>query len=251
MMNSAIEEKVNMVVFPENYVPFDWLSPLAAKSARENLAIVTGLEHIIIGKEVYNYTAIILPFKFFDIIPTAAVFFQLKKHYSPEEKRLINGYGFHAATDDEDRPIYRWKDCYFPVYCCYELSAIADRAEYMSWADMVVAVEYNRDTPYFSSILESLTRDLHCYCIQANTSEYGDSRIIQPTKSEERNILLVKGGLNNTLMIGEVDITALREFQIKDYTLQKGGLFKPTPPGIDVEIIKQKLAKSNELSANN
>jgi len=244
LMNSAIKNDANMIIMPENYVPIEWLPAMAAKAARENIAIITGIEHIIINNEhkrVYNYTAVILPFRYFETIPTSAVFYQLKKHYSPEEKRLIEGYGFEAITEAEDRAIFRWQDCYFPVYCCYELASINDRAEFISWADMVVAVEHNKDTNYFGSIVESLTHDLHCYCVQVNTSEYGDSRITQPTKHEAQNILTVKGGSNPTLLIGEVDIKSLREFQIKNYTLQRNGAFKPTPPGLEIGIVRGKI----------
>ena len=233
-----------MLVLPENYVPFEWLPQLASKVAREGLAIITGVEHVIAGTNVYNFTAVILPFKYFKTIPTAAIFFQLKKHYPPEEKRIIEGYEYKAIEGTVDRPLYRWHDCYFPVYCCYELASITDRAEFMSWADMVVAVEFNRDVNYFGSIVESLSRDLHCYFVQVNTSQYGDSRITQPTKSEERNLIAVKGGLNQSLLIGEIDIQALREFQIKTYNLQKNGMFKPTPPGIDVKIVRRKMEKT-------
>ena len=111
----------------------------------------------------------------------------------------------------------------------------------MSWADMIVAVEFNKDTNYFGSIVESLTRDLHCYCIQVNTSEYGDSRITQPKQTVEQNLITVKGGLNAALLVDEIDVQALREFQIKDYTLQKSGIFKPTPPGINKEIVRWKI----------
>lgn len=244
LVNEAIIEKVDMLVLPENYVPFEWLSSLASKAAREGLSIITGVEHIIVGKNVYNYTAVILPFKYFKTIPTAAIFFQLKKHCSPEETRIIEGYGYEAIEETAPRPLYRWNDCYFPVYCCYELTSISDRAEFMSWADMVVAVEFNSDVNYFGNIVESLARDLHCYFVQVNTSQYGDSRITQPTKSEVRNLISVKGGLNQSILIGEVDIQTLREFQIKNYNLQKNGIFKPTPPGINVRIVRQKLRKT-------
>jgi hypothetical protein len=253
IVNAAIKENTDMLVLPENYIPFEWLAPLAAKAAREDLAIVTGVEHIITkGKgrrkgSVYNYTAVILPFKYFNSIPTAAVFFQLKKHYSPEEKCQINGYGYNTTETNLKKSLYYWKGCYFPVYCCYELTVINDRAEFISLADMVIAVEFNKDTNYFSSIVESLTRDLHCYCVQVNTSEYGDSRIVQPTRSVEKNILSVKGGLNQTLLVGEINISELREFQLKEYTLQKNGKFKPTPPGINVEIVRSKIARSKNL----
>ena len=174
------------------------------------------------------------------------MFFQLKKHYSPEEKRIIEGYRYEAVDEKEKRPLYRWHDCYFPVYCCYELTDIKDRSEFMSWADMVVAVEYNKDTNYFGNIVESLTRDLHCYCVQVNTSEYGDSRITQPKQTVEQNMIAVKGGKNPALLIDEIDIQALREFQITKYELQKNGVFKPTPPGIDKDIVRRKLNRKDE-----
>jgi hypothetical protein len=116
----------------------------------------------------------------------------------------------------------------------------------MSWADMLVAVECNSDTTYFGSIVESLVRDMHCYCVQVNSSEYGDSRITQPAKNEKRDLLTVKGGLNQTLLVGEIDIQTLREFQIKDYTLQKGGDFKPTPPGINIEVVSGKIDRTTQ-----
>ena len=248
LVNGAITQKADMLVFPENYVPFEWLPFLARKAASAGLAIITGVEHLIVRKvkKVYNYTAVILPFKFRKTIPASAVFFQLKKHYSPKEKEIINGYGFNSVEETEERPLYRWHDCHFPVYCCHELTDIKDRSKFISWADMIVAVEHNKDINYFGSIVESLTRDLHCYCVQVNTSEYGDSRITQPKRTEERDLLMVKGGTNKTLLIGEIDIQTLREFQIMDYTLQKGGQYKPTPPGTDKNIVRKKIEDKND-----
>ena len=84
-----------------------------------------------------------------------------------------------------------------------------------------MAIEWNRDVNYYSNILESLSRDIHCYCIQVNSSEYGDSRITQPSKTEEKDIIRTKGGKNSTILIDEIDIERLREFQFKEYSLQK------------------------------
>ncbi|MCL2828780.1 MAG: hypothetical protein FWD99_08610 [Oscillospiraceae bacterium] len=244
LVNEAIIEKADMLIFPENYIPFEWLPSLEAKAAREGMAIITGVEHMLINnKEVHNYTAVILPFKYHKTIPTAAVSYQLKRSYSPEEKRVIEGYGFEVAEEKSDRLLYRWRDCYFPVYCCYEFVDIRDRAKFISWADMIVAVNHNKDTNYFGSIVESLSRDLHCYCVQVNTSKYGDSRIVQPKGTIERNMVVVKGGKNPALLVEEIDIQALREFQIKSYELQKGDKFKPTPPGVDKDIILAKRKK--------
>ena len=102
----------------------------------------------------------------------------------------------------------------------------------------------NRNTNYYSNIVESLSRDLHCFCIQVNTSEFGDSRITRPSKTEERDILKVKGGRNSAVLIDTIDISGLREFQIKGNVLQAKSpdskYYKQTPPTFDSNIAKQK-----------
>ena len=94
----------------------------------------------------------------------------------------------------------------------------------------------------YSNIMESLSRDLHCYCIQVNSSDYGDSRITKPSKTEKRDILRTKGGKNNTVLIDNVNILDLRNFQIKEYELQKQDKqFKPTPPDFKPKIVMKKI----------
>ena len=64
--------------------------------------------------------------------------------------------------------------------------------------------------------------------LQSNTSEYGDSRIVQPTKSISMNIARVKGGINGNVIIGEIDVDALRKYKKKPC---KNSEFKPLPAG--------------------
>lgn len=75
---------------------------------------------------------------------------------------------------------------------CQEIGRILNEAIRYK-ADIVFGVEWNKDTYYFGNIMEALSRDIYCYCVQSNMSEYGDSRIIQPTKKDLMNILKVKG----------------------------------------------------------
>jgi hypothetical protein len=248
VFNTALKERAKMLILPECYLPKEWLINLANKAANEQMAVITGIEHFIIGDTVYNVSAIILPFKH-NTIPSSAIFFQIKKHYSPDEKRLIEGLGKETAEKRAtgSRTLYHWNRCYFPVFCCYELTSIEDRASFMSYADLAIAIELNRDTNYFGSIVESMTRDLHCYCIQVNASQYGDSRIVQPKKTEERDLIKVKGGANATVLVDEINLAKLREFQIQSYELQQDKKlqgdhgFKPTPIGIDREIVRKKM----------
>ena len=254
MFNQALRGKADMLVMPESYLPFEWLPMLARACAANQMAVVTGIEHFIVGKEkdgdknanrkICNFTAVILPYIDHDR-KCAYISFHLKRHYAPFETQLIHGYNYREV-EGRNYELYKWNGCYFPVYCCYELASISERALFQSYADYLVAVEWNHDTKYFSNIMESLSRDLHCYCIQVNTSDYGDSRITMPAKSETMNCVQTKGGDNSTVLIGEIDIDKLRKFQIKEYELQtKDTTFKPTPPEFDKHKVMDKIQESS------
>lgn len=240
LINAAIDENADMLIMPEAYMPFEWLATVARTCARNNLAIVTGIEHVKMGTLIFNLTATILPYE--DILNKSAfISFHLKKYYAPAEKQEINGYRLKEMKG-EHYELYRWHDCYFPVYCCYELTSITERAMFQSYADFLVAIEWNKDVNYYSNILESLSRDIHCYCVQVNSSEYGDSRITKPSRTEDKDIMRTKGGRNSTILVDEIDISKIREFQLKEYNLQAyDKSFKPTPPGFEPKIVLKKI----------
>ena len=131
--------------------------------SRINLAVVNGVEHIKIDSNIYNLTAVILPYE--DAMSkNAYISFHLKTHYAPAEKREINGYRLQEISG-KHYEIYKWYGCYFPVYCCYELTSIIDRSMFQSYADFLVAIEWNRDVNYYSNILESICFYTNCYCL--------------------------------------------------------------------------------------
>lgn len=240
IINQSIKEDVDMLILPEACVPFEWLSTIARTCAKNQIALITGVEHIIFGKKVFNFTSIILPYKE-GTHPSAAIIMHLKNHYAPSEKQQIEGYRMQSV-EGKGYELYCWNDCWFPVYCCYELASIKDRSLFQSYADLLIAVEWNPDVNYYSNIMESLSRDLHCYCVQVNSADYGDSRITLPAKTESRDIIKTKGGINDTILIGSIDIEDLRDFQLKEYSLQKrSGAFKPTPPLFDKDIVEKKI----------
>ena len=105
----------------------------------------------------------------------------------------------------------------------------------------MVAVEYNKDVNYFSNLVESVSRDLHCYVAQVNSSDYGDTRITQPTQTYNKDIIKVKGGENNVTLTGTIEIDKLREFQRKKYNITKNDKsFKALPPDFDInEVLKR------------
>lgn len=243
LLNKAISEGADMLILPEAFLPFEWIPTLARTCEKNQLAVVTGVEYLKIGHsgKIYNLTAVILPYKDKHEYESSYIGFHLKRHYAPVEIKNIEGYRLKPVAGDHYE-LYCWNDCWFPVYCCYELASIKDRSLFQSYADMLIAVEWNRDTNYYSNIVESLARDLHCYCVQVNYCNYGDSRITQPTKTEIMDIVKVKGGKNSTIIIGEIDIKRLREFQFMGVSIQDiNREFKFTPPEFDTDIIYKKM----------
>lgn len=243
LLNEAIAEGADMLVLPEAFIPFEWIPTLARTCEKNQLAVVTGIEHVKIEQkgEIYNLTAVILPYMDKHNYQSSYIGFHLKRHYAPAEIKSIEGYRLKPVAGNHYE-LYCWNDCWFPVYCCYELASIKDRSLFQCYADMLIAVEWNRDTNYYSNIVESLVRDLHCYCVQVNYSNYGDSRITQPTKTEIMDIVKTKGGKNSTVILGEIDINRLREFQFKGISIQDSSReFKFTPPEFNTQIVYKKI----------
>ena len=76
------------------------------------------------------------------------------------------------------------------------------------------SIEYNQDTSYFSNIVESTTRDLGCFVVQVNTSNYGDTRIVGPCKRNYLNICSISGGEINSIHIGKVCLNDYRDYKV-------------------------------------
>ena len=238
------ESKANIIVFPEVSIPIQWLGLLSDFSKKHNVAIICGLKHIIDTKQgiAQNYIATLLPFKY-GYKKDCYITFRLKKWYAPGEEKEIRKYNLNVPSNAEATKniLFIWNNLHFAVYDCFELADIKFRFEFKSKVDFIVGCEWNRDIKYFTNITEAATRDLHCYVIQVNTSQFGDSKIIAPKKSDEMTILNIKGGDDN-ILIGEVNIEELREFQRKEtlYLEDKDKIFKTLPPDFDKNVPRLK-----------
>lgn len=247
IINAAIKENVDFLVLPECFVHYSWIGKLIRVARDHQMGMVFGLEHVIDveNKIAYNYLVTLLPFKLGNF-NNCIVEMRLKNYPSPSEEKEIIGHLLNLPPKrNRNYVMYSWKGVCFAPYSCFEIACIEDRALFKSKIDALVIVEWNKDIEYFSSIVESLSRDIHCYCIQVNSSEYGDNRITQPTHSSTKDIVRAKGGENDYLIVGTIDIEALRNAQTKNYQLQKEqeektGKFKPTPPGFDPEEVKKR-----------
>mgnify|MGYP002673363028 CR=1 FL=1 len=251
ILRMAVKEKVDMIVFPECYLPYEWLPRLYRFSATNKIAVISGIEIIALNhsdensfqKDILNLTAVILPYQI-NNYRFAYMTFHEKIHFSPEEQRMVANYS-HFPREGKTLQMFYWHDVFFSVYCCFEIASISLRSAFENYLDLFIAVECNKDINYFSNVMESLCRDLHCYCLQVNSSNYGDSRLIKPASSALMNMMRIKGGRNEVILVEDIDIDGLRNFQRKKYELQRDekDSFKTTPPGFDISIVDAKLHK--------
>jgi len=226
IVNEAIFYRSNVLIFPEAYIPITFLPVIQAKAAANDMVIIGGIEHIKRGNLVYNLTVTLIPIVN-NKMRYALPFFHPKMYYSPEEELAITTSKCNPVRG-RGHTLFNWNSLSFVTFCCYELTSLEERSKFKREADIVFGVEWNKDTSYFSNIIESLCRDRCCFCAQSNMSVYGDSRIVQPTKSATKNIARVKGGINGTVIIDEIDVEALRK-HINSPDKDDG--FKPLPAG--------------------
>lgn len=264
VLNYSAKKHVEMLVFPETSIPVEWLPLLADHAVRNNCAIIGGLEFYVtpsrgeIHEEtylndmaVYNLSFNIFPvrMRYYD---TATYVIRKKNYYSPSEQQLLAAYHKKEPIAAPMYHLIHWRKAYFSTYNCFELSNISDRALFKSKVDFIIAIEYNRDIHYFANITESWTRDLHCFIVQTNSSDYGDTKVVQPTQNINMDVMKVKGGDFPIVMITTLPIEELRNYHRQDVTGQLNekstSFFKPTPACYEWKWAERRIA--NESPSN-
>lgn len=239
MLNEAIREpKCDIVVFPEVSIPNKYITFMIRQSRKLGIGMVFGAEHLTVKNITYNLVFTILPQISEDGYRDVTTIVRNKNHYSPKEKSTIQSYGMSIPNRDPVYHLISWNGCTFTVYNCYELSDIKQRGLFREKIDLLIGISWNKDVNYYSNILESAVRDIHCYAVNVNTSEFGDSRILLPKKTEQQNLVQITGGENCVLIKGILDIQELRDFQKHSY-VETDETFKPTPAGFNHEYVRK------------
>lgn len=244
------ERRVDLVVFPEVSIPHSWEAMIVSWAKKHQIGVICGLEHSIDRKrKVRNVILAALPFMTASNQRACAPIRRLKRHYSPHEKFVLKEEGLKLPESKSQRyHLVNWRGASFAAYNCYELADISDRSLFVGKVDFIVCSEYNKDTAYFSNIVESAARDIHCYVVQVNDSKFGDSRVVSPSPAEKMNPLRIKGGENVAFLTIRLNLKALREHQRKGYGLQKDSQdFKPTPPGLRKDSVRKRIGRGKPV----
>lgn len=241
--------KIDLLIFPELSIPNALEATITAWARKHDIGVICGLEYRVNKQNIaFNEVLAALPYRAKNGHIACAPIRRLKRCYSPDERFVLENENLRVPRANRDAyKLFRWRGASFAIYNCYELASIEDRSLFKGKVDFIVGTEFNKDINYFSNIVESAARDLHCYVIQVNDSQFGDSRVVSPSKTEKMNPLRIKGGDNLTFLTMSLNLKALRDHQRGGYGLQKESVdFKPTPPGFKIEDLKVRIRLGNQ-----
>jgi len=249
LLYAAKAAKANILVFPEFYMPFEWILEISDFLSKSKITIITGLKYIIIDKHVYNYVCTIVPVMMSTKYSSIFVQLREKNFYAPKE--MISLSQKKLTCKNHDRPVYYLinnGNFVFTNLLCYEFTDIVSRAILKSKIDVLFVPQFNKDTNYFSALVNTAVRDLYCFVVQANTSIYGDSRITAPYNTVEKNILRVKGGDNDVILVAKLEINEILIQKKNDYSNFKNQIERCYNCSLDIE--KRKCNECNIYGKN-
>lgn len=254
ILNEAINNKVDHLVFPELSIPYEWINDIIYFSKRHKIQVTFGLKFIFDTNystnvtQVYNCICSIYPFQVCGVYKLLYLDMREKMYYSYDEKEkfLQLNYKYNENKSNINN-IVCYRGGYFTNMLCYELTSIKDRAKLVDSITNLFVPVLNKDTNYFSSIVDSTSRELYCYVSLANTSYFGDSRITAPFSTVYKDIVKLKGGQNGYLAVGSVNIKTLKENREKQFLKKDGeSKYKPLPAGGKEKIIYDVIEKKDE-----
>jgi hypothetical protein len=238
----------NYVVLPELCLPRAWAMMMVNKLVGRGISVITGLEYRqgSTNRHGLHNEALIALRTIYPGYETSLFLLQPKRQSAWRERHeLADKYTkflVHPTLVSLDRPVYHHQGFCFGVLICSELTDIRNRSHFQGKVDALFVPEWNQDIESFTALIESAALDVHAYIIQANNRRFGDSRMRAPMKEHfKRDLVRVKGGLNDYFVIGEIDYAKLRKFQSHDIPpVGEGVEFKPFPVGFPSRMSKQR-----------
>ena len=240
MVNDAVRKKTDYLIFPELSMPQEWAWFISQKLLANNISLITGVEYIHTVEKTSELNQKIVHNSIMMFLVSDNIGFNYMKYF--RQDKLVGAYqesidlqniaNIKLKPDDKykNKKIYRHGNFYFSSLICNELTDIENRFNLRGNIDCLFAIEWNRDIKSFNALVESSSLDIHSYIVQVNNRNYGDSRIRAPYKDDwDRDVVQVRGGKHDYLIVGEINIEKLREFQ--SYNISPNKDFKPVPTG--------------------
>ena len=245
LINSVIHSRKtpDYLIMPELSLPPDWFVAVATRLQKRRISFICGVEYIHSRRRVVrNQVWLALSHKNLGY-PGWMIYRQDKQRPAQGEERnlfLHGGRVLKPRCKWKTPPIIKHGDFYFSVLVCSELTNIEYRSALRGRIDALFVPEWNQDTDSYRPLIESAALDIHAYIVQCNHRKYGDSCIRVPHKNSwERDMVRVKGGLEDYFVTGEIDIWALRSFQSNYRSPEEP--YKPVPDGFEISYPRRTL----------
>lgn len=232
LINAPID--TDYLLLPESSIPSTWFVRIAGKLQLQDINLVAGIEYRAgrTRRTVYNQVWSALRIDGLGF-PGLVVLRQDKQRPAPHEEthlRQIARRRLAAEIRWKQPPIVIHGGFAFATLVCSELTNISYRAGLRGRIDTLFVVEWNQDLHTFEALVEASALDIHTFVAQANHRTYGDSRLRAPRSDDwARDVVRLRGGTHDYVVVGEVDFHALRDFQSAHRV--SGGPFKPLPDG--------------------
>ena len=235
--------RANYVVFPELSIPRRWLPGLTGLFTKAGLSLIAGVEYrrtqSSSGPEVINEAYLVLSdnrlgYQSWTVLRQRKC---VPAHHERNELRCRFGLSLQADVSGTDQTrIYRHLGHDFGVLICSELTDIRFRMQMRGKVDTLFVLSWNQDLDSFEALMDAAVLDVHCYIVLVNNRMFGDSRVRTPSKkSWRRDLIRIKGGLEDYFVVTDLDIPSLRNFQsFHEPPLGDHALFKPTPEGFEI-----------------
>ncbi|RYZ91584.1 MAG: RNA-directed DNA polymerase, partial [Proteobacteria bacterium] len=246
--NSVLKSKTrpHILLLPELSIPRKIAGKLTYWLGRNNVSVVAGLEYKVVKDATDKRRNQALVSMSLGKGYGQVALLQLKGAAAWEEAvqlRQIAGATLDTLDDQyPELPVYILNGFAFGVLICSDLTSVKNRAWFQGKVDALLIPEWNQDLNSFSSLVESAALDVHAFVVQANNRKYGDSRIRAPFREPYmRDVVQVKGGVDDYFIVGQIDFDALREFQSDSSpSLDKTAKFKPFPIGFSISEQRRK-----------
>jgi len=247
IVNAAVGEtpKPDYLILPELSMPERWITTIAGRLLDAGISLVAGLDYDRhAGNEIDSSALLVLTDDRLGY-PSSLQVRQRKELPAPaEEENLFVSHGqTWKQQAPNPKPVYIHNGMHMGVLVCSELQNIEYRSAFQGHVDCMLILSWNKDIETFSALVDSACFDVHAYIALVNNLRYGDSRLRRPAKqSHLRDVCRVRGGLNNQLVVVELNPTQLRAQQSRAKRWpKKNDAYKPAPEGFVISDARRSL----------
>ncbi|WP_100401065.1 hypothetical protein [Bacillus sp. FJAT-44742] len=242
----ARQDQANFLIFPELFLPNDYLEKYVAKEAEEsNTIIIGGLEwterpnrngNRVIGNHAFVAIPSILK-KNSSLPKSKATIIKIPKMFpSPEEETLLNKNGYQFQSNNrlylfQSSTVGNWA-----VLICFDYLNLPIQKILQTKIQTLFVVAYNKDLGYFHTLSDTLHRILFCNVVVCNSGNYGGSHSFTPyRKVHQRQVFEIKGNQVDTATTIELPLKLLVEEQ-KSVSNSHNSSFMQKPPNYDMNL---------------